>query len=172
MFASSSAYFFGEIITTLGNVLSTTYLIALISFIKSTSTITAMLLARRISSYFPSPLLFRIQSILPIGCSIGCADLFLFLNIIGRMFLTGFSSGRVASFTLNFFCLKSSITFAFLRLASANSISIGVLFHIPVTARAPLLITPCTIFRSVFWLSGLSYYYRGLLILILLTNNL
>ena len=68
------------------------------------------------------------------------------------MFLAGFSSGRVVSLTLNFFCLKFSIIFAFLRLASINSISIKMFFYISVTARALLLITSYTIFRSVFWL--------------------
>ena len=84
------------------------------------------------------------------GCFIDCANPSSFLNIIGRMFLARFSSDKVISFTLNFFCLEFSITFAFLRLASTNSIFIGVFFYIPVTTRASLLITLYTIFRSIF----------------------
>ena len=136
--------------TILENVFSTIYLIALISFIKSTFIIIAIFLARRIPSYFPSLLPLRVQSISPISCFIGYANPSSFLNIIGRIFLIGFSSGRVINITLNFFYLKFNITFIFLRLASTNNISIKVFFYIPVITRAPLLITPYIIFRSVF----------------------
>ena len=153
MFAFSSAYFFGEMMIILENVLSATCLIALISFTKFTFTIIAIFLARRMPSCFLFFLFFRIQSILPIGCFIGCVNPSPFLNIIGRMFLTRFSSGRVISFTLNFLCLKFSITFAFLRLVFINSIFIRMFFYIPIITRASLLITFYIIFRSVFWLS-------------------
>ena len=153
MFTSSSVYSFGEIMTTLGNVPNTTYSIALISSAKSISTITAIFLARRIPSYFLSPLPLRVQSILLIDYSIGCANPSLFLNIIARIFLIRFSSDRIISLTLNFFYLKSNITFIFLRLTFTNSIFIKILFYIPVITRTFLLITLYIIFRSVFWLS-------------------
>ena len=132
------------------NVFNITYLIVLISSAKSIFIIITIFLARRMPNYFFSLLPFRVQSILPIDCFIGCANPSSFLNIIDRMFLTGFSSGRVISFTLNFLYLKFNITFVFLRLAFINSIFIKVFFYIPVIARALLLITFYIIFRSVF----------------------
>ena len=153
MFTSSSVYFFGEIIITSKNVPGAIYLIVSIPSTKFTSTAITIFLARRISSYFPSLLYLRVQSISPINYFIGYADPSFFLNITSNMFLAKFSSGRITSLTLNFLYLKSSIIFTFLRLASINSISIEMLFHIPVITRAPLLITPYIIFRSVFWLS-------------------
>ena len=109
MFTSSSAYFFDEIITTSKNVADTVYLIASIPSIKSISIIIIILLVRRMPSCFPSLLPLRVQSVSPIGCSIGCADPSPFLNVTGNKFLAGFSSGRVASLALNFLCLESSI---------------------------------------------------------------
>ena len=150
MFAFSSAYFFGEIITTPENVFGTICLIASIFFIRSTFIIITIFLARRMPSCFPFLLYFRVQSVLPIGCFIGCADPSPFLNIINNIFLVGFSSGRVISLTLNFFYLKSNIIFIFLRLAFINSIFIKVFFYIPIITRALLLITLYIIFRSVF----------------------
>ena len=114
------------------NVPGTIYLIASIFFIKSISTVIAILLVKRISSCFLSLLHLRVQLILPIGCFIGYADPSFFLNITSNMFLTGFSSGRVISFTLNFLYLKFNIIF---------SIFIEILFYIPVITRAFLLIT-------------------------------
>ena len=106
MFTSSSVYSFGEIITTSGNVPNTIYLIVLISSIRSIFIIIAIFFVRRMPSCFPFPLPLRVQSVSPMGCSIGCADPSPFLNVTGRMFLTGFSSGRVASLALNFLCLE------------------------------------------------------------------
>ena len=153
MFTSSSAYSFGEIMIVLENVFSTTYLIVLISSARFTSTIITIFLVRRMSSYFLSLLPLRVQSILPIDYFIDYVNPSSFLNIIGRMFLARFSSDRVINLALNFFYLEFNIIFIFLRLASANSIFIEVFFYISVTTRALLLITLCTIFRSVFWLS-------------------
>ena len=152
MFASSSVYFFGEIMITLKNVFSIIYLIVLIPFAGSTFIIITILFVKRISSCFFFFLSFRVQSILWISYFIGYINPSLFLNIIGRMFLTRFSSGRVISLTLNFFYLKSSITFVFLRLAFINSIFIKMFFYISVITRASLLITLYIIFRSVSWL--------------------
>ena len=150
MFTFSSAYFFGEIMIILGNVFNIIYLIALISSIKSIFIIITIFLARRISSCFSSFLPLRVQSVLPIGYFIGYTNPSPFLNIIGRMFLARFSSDRIISFTLNFLCLKSNITFIFLKLVFINNIFIKVFFYIPITARAPLLITLYIIFRSIF----------------------
>ena len=150
MFIFSSAYFFGEIMIMLRNVPNTTYLIALIFFIKFIFIIIAILLVRRISSYFPSLLFLRVQSILPIGYSIDYANPSPFLNIIDKIFLTKFSSDKVINFALNFLYLKFNIIFIFLRLAFINNISIKVFFYISVITRAFLLITFYTIFRSVF----------------------
>ena len=152
MFTFSSAYSFGEIIITSKNVLGAVYLIALILFTKSTFIIITIFFVRRMSSCFPSFLYLRIQSILPIGYSIGYTDSSSFLNIIGNIFLVRFSSDKIISLTLNFFYLKFNIIFTFLRLAFINSIFIKMFFYIPITARAPLLITFYIIFRSVFWL--------------------
>ena len=152
MFASSSACSFSEIMTMSRNVLNATYLIALISFIKSTSITAAIFFVRRISNCFFSLLPFRVQSVLSIGYFIGCINPSSFLNITGRIFLVRFSFDRVISFTLNFFYLKFNITFTFLRLASTNNIFIKMLFYISVTTRASLLITLYIIFRSVFQL--------------------
>ena len=150
MFTSSSAYSFGEIITTPKNVPDTIYLIALIFSTKSTSTIIAIFFVRRISSYFPFLLHLRVQSILPINYSIGYTDPSPFLNITNNIFLTKFLSDRITNFTLNFLYLKSNIIFTFLRLAFINSIFIKIFFYIPIITRASLLITPYIIFRSVF----------------------
>ena len=153
MFVFSSAYFFGEIMIMLENVFSIICLIVLIFFVKFISIIIAIFLVRRMSSCFLFLLSFRVQSISPISCFIGCANSSPFLNIIGRMFLTRFSSGRIISLTLNFLYLKFNITFIFLRLAFINSIFIEVFFYISIITRAFLLITLYIIFRSVFWLS-------------------
>ena len=152
MFTFSSAYFFGEMITTLRNVLNAIYLIALIPSTKFISVIITIFLVRRISSCFSFPLFLRVQSVLPIGCFIGYANPSLFLNITGKMFLIRFLSGRVISLTLNFFYLEFSIIFIFLRLAFTNSIFIKMFFYISVIARAFLLIMFYIIFRSVFQL--------------------
>ena len=128
VFASSSACFFGEKIITLGNVFSTIYLIVLIPSTKSIFTIIAIFLAKRMPSCFPSPLFFRVKSILSIGYFIGYINPSLFLNITGRMLLARFSSGRIISLTLNFFYLKSNIIFIFLRLAFINNIFIKCFF--------------------------------------------
>ena len=135
------------------NVLDIIYLIASIFSIKSTFIIITIFLVRRISSYFLFLLFLRIQSVLSIGYFIGYTDPSFFLNIISNIFLIRFSSDRVISFTLNFLYLKFNIIFIFLRFTSINSIFIKVFFYIPVITRAPLLITPYIIFRSVFWLS-------------------
>ena len=152
MFTFSSACSFGEIIITPRNVFDTIYLIVLISSARSISIIVTIFLARRIPSCFPSLLYLRVQSILSIGCFIGCADSSPFLNITDNIFLVGFSSGRVVSLTLNFLYLKFNIIFIFLRLVFTNSISIKMFFYISVITRAFLLITLYIIFRSVFWL--------------------
>ena len=153
MFASSSACSFGEIIITPKNVPGAVYLIVLIPFIRSIFTTITIFLARRIPSCFPSFLYLRVQSVLSIGYFIGCTDSSPFLNITSNMFLTGFSSDRIISLTLNFFYLKSNIIFTFLRLASINNIFIKMFFYISVITRAFLLITLYIIFRNVFWLS-------------------
>ena len=150
MFAFSSAYSLGEIIITLGKVFNIIYLIVLISFIKSIFTIITIFFVRRISSYFFFSLFFRVQSILSIGYFIGYINPSLFLNIIDKIFLIRFSSGRVISLTLNFLYLKFNIIFIFLRLASINSIFIKVFFHISIITCAFLLITFYIIFRNVF----------------------
>ena len=153
MFAFSSACFFGEIMIILGNIFIIIYLIALIFFIKSISIIIAIFLVRRILNYFPSFLPFRVQSVLSIGCFIGYINPSSFLNITGKIFLIRFSSDRITSLTLNFFYLKFSIIFIFLRLAFTNSIFIENFFYISIITRAFLLITFYIIFRNVFWLS-------------------
>ena len=152
MFTSSSACSFGEIMTVSGNVPSAICLIALIPSTGFISVIIAIFLARRMPSCFPFLLFLRVQSVLPIGCSIGYADPSPFLNIIDRMFLARFSSDRIINLTLNFLYLESNIIFTFLRLAFINSIFIKVFFYISVITRAFLLITFYIIFRSVFQL--------------------
>ena len=141
MFASSSAYSFGEIIITSRNVPGTIYLIASIFFIKSTFIIIVILFVRRIPSCFPFFLPFRVQSILSINYFIGYVNPSFFLNIISNTFLARFSSGKIISLALNFLYLKSNIIFIFLRLTFINSIFIKIFFYIPVTTRAFLLIT-------------------------------
>ena len=152
MFTSSSVYFFDEIITTPDNVPDIVYLIASIFSIKSIFTVIAIFLVRRISNCFLFFLHFRVQSVLSIDYFIGYTDPSPFLNIINNIFLVRFLSNRIISFTLNFLYLKSNIIFIFLRLASTNSIFIKIFFYISVITRAPLLITPYIIFRSVFQL--------------------
>ena len=153
MFASSNAYFFGEIMIALKNVFGIVYLIVSIFSARFIFTAVIIFLARRIPSCFPFFLYFRVQSVLSIGYFIGYTDSSSFLNIINNIFLAGFSSGKIISLTLNFLYLESSIIFIFLRLASINNIFIKMFFYIPVITRAFLLITSYIIFRSVFWLS-------------------
>ena len=150
MFASSSAYFFGEIIITPKNVPDIICLIVSIFSAKSIFNIITIFFVRRIPSCFPSLLYLQIQSILSIGCFIGCADPSFFLNIISNIFLAKFSSDRIINLTLNFFYLKSNIIFIFLKLVFTNSIFIRMFFYIPVITRAFLLITPYIIFVTSF----------------------
>ena len=152
MFTSSSAYFFGEIITAPKNVLGAIYLIISILSIKSTFTIIVIFFVKRMPSCFLFLLHLRVQSVLPIGYFIGYADPSSFLNITNNIFLVRFLSDRIISFTLNFLYLKFNIIFIFLRLASTNNIFIKIFFYISIITRAPLLITLYIIFRSVFWL--------------------
>ena len=115
-------------------------LIVSMFFAKSTLIISPILLVGRILNWFFSFLFSFTQLVLSIDCLLGYADLSLFLNVIGKMFFIGFSSVKAAILALNFLYLKSNIIFTSLRSAFINNISIKIFFHIPVRARAPLLI--------------------------------
>ena len=63
-----------------------------------------------------------------------------FLNVIGRMFFTGFLLGNIVNLVLNFLYFMFSTTFVILKPDSINRIFISVFFYISVTVYMFLLI--------------------------------
>ena len=130
------------------------YLIVLMPSAKSTLIISPIFLISYILNWFFFFLFSFAQLVSPIGYLLSCADLSLFLNVIGRIFFIEFSSVKTAILALNFFYLKFNIIFANLRSTFINNISIEIFFYIPVIARASLLI--------MFWI-----FFHGFLTILL-----